>query len=133
LPRVPNSPPQLLVAQVAFGADIFLNGERVADVGRGPSGWWGRREPVWIPLPRPTLRAGAKTLHLRLRVRPEFAGYLTRESAAFEAVDDGALQSRGVPKPAASSRTRSAEPGASSRRSATTAGRSQRSRGIAKS
>ncbi len=77
LSRVPDAPPQLLVAQVAFGADVFLNGERIADIGRGPSGWWGRREPVWIPLPRHALRAGANTLHLRLRVRPEFAGYLT--------------------------------------------------------
>jgi signal transduction histidine kinase len=74
---VPDAPPQLLIAQVAFGADVFLNGERVAEVGRGSAGWWGRREPVWIPLPRSALRAGKNALYLRLHVRPEFAGYLT--------------------------------------------------------
>ncbi len=77
LERVPDAPPQLLIAQVAFGAEVFLNGARVASVGRGPTGWWGRREPVWLPLPKDALRSGVNTLHLRLRVRPEFAGYLT--------------------------------------------------------
>ncbi len=77
LPRVPNAPPQLLVAQVGFGADVILNGERVADIGRGASGWWGRRESIWIPLPRNALRVGTNTLYLRVHVRPEFAGYLT--------------------------------------------------------
>jgi len=77
LPRVPDAPPQLLIAQVAFGAEIFLNGAHVADVGRGPTGGWGRREPVWLALPKGALRSGTNTLLLRLRVRPEFAGYLT--------------------------------------------------------
>ncbi|HEY8122434.1 MAG TPA: ATP-binding protein [Myxococcota bacterium] len=77
LARIPDHPPQLLIAQVAFGADVFLNGQALATVGRGPIGWWGRREPVWLPLPSAALHSGPNTLLLKLRVRPEFAGYLT--------------------------------------------------------
>lgn len=72
-----GEPLQLLIAQVAFGADVFLNGEHVATVGRGATGWWGRREVAWLPLPMERVRPGDNSLDLRLRVRPDFAGYLT--------------------------------------------------------
>jgi signal transduction histidine kinase len=77
LAEVPVQPLQLLIAQVAFGAQIFVNGERVADVGRERGALWGRREPVWTPIPADALRAGANELLLQLNVTPAFAGYLT--------------------------------------------------------
>ncbi len=73
----PTEPVQLLIGQVAFGADLFVNGARIAATGRGAAGGWGRREPVWLAIPARDLRAGENELLLRLRVRPEFAGYLT--------------------------------------------------------
>jgi len=77
LDEPPSAPLQLLIAQVAYGAEIFLNGEPLADVGRDPAAIWGRREPVWTPIPPHSLRLGTNQLLLRLHVRPDFAGYLT--------------------------------------------------------
>ena len=77
LDRVPVEPLQLLISQVAFGADIRVNGQLLSVVGRGGSGWWGRREIVWLAIPPRDLRAGSNEISMRLHVRPEFAGYLT--------------------------------------------------------
>jgi signal transduction histidine kinase len=77
LAETPTATLQLLVAQAAFGANVFVNGSEIGAVGRESAAYWGRRELVWLAIPAGTLRAGGNTLLLRLRVRPEFAGYLT--------------------------------------------------------
>lgn len=73
----PEEPLQLLIAQMGFGGEIFVNGAQVASIGRGRGGWWGRRELVWLPIPRERLRPGTNELTLRVEALPEFAGYLT--------------------------------------------------------